>query len=67
MIRIMQPIVRLTEAQARRVRYVLMDIDDTLTREGKLLASSFRALWRLKEAGLVVIRSPGARPAGATS
>lgn len=59
----MQPIALLSLAQARRVRYVLMDIDDTLTREGKLLASSFRALWRLKEAGLVVIPVTG-RPAG---
>jgi HAD superfamily hydrolase (TIGR01484 family) len=59
----MQPIARLTEAQARRVRYVLMDIDDTLTREGKLLSSSYAALWKLKEAGLVVIPVTG-RPAG---
>ncbi len=59
----MQPIAGLTAAQARRVRYVLMDIDDTLTREGKLLASSFSALWRLKGAGLVVIPVTG-RPAG---
>jgi hydroxymethylpyrimidine pyrophosphatase-like HAD family hydrolase len=40
-----------------------MDIDDTLTREGKLLSSSYAALWRLKEAGLVVIPVTG-RPAG---
>ena len=49
--------------QAREVRYVLMDIDDTLTREGKLLASSYTALWKLHEAGLKVIPVTG-RPAG---
>jgi HAD superfamily hydrolase (TIGR01484 family) len=40
-----------------------MDIDDTLTREGKLLASAYGALWKLKEAGLKVIPVTG-RPAG---
>lgn len=59
----MQPIANLTPVQARRVRYVLMDIDDTLTREGKLLASSYAALWKLKEAGFIVIPVTG-RPAG---
>ena len=47
----------------RAVRYVLMDIDDTLTRQGKLLASSYTALWKLHEAGFKVIPITG-RPAG---
>ena len=59
----MKPISELTAVQARSVRFVLMDIDDTLTREGKLLASSFDALWKLKEEGLVVVPVTG-RPAG---
>ncbi len=42
---------------------MLMDIDDTLTREGKLLDCAYAALWRLKEAGLAVIPVTG-RPAG---
>jgi len=53
----------MTPGEAAGVRYVLMDIDDTLTREGKLLASSYTALWRLQEAGLRVIPITG-RPAG---
>jgi hydroxymethylpyrimidine pyrophosphatase-like HAD family hydrolase len=40
-----------------------MDIDDTITRRGKLLASSYTALWNLQTAGLVVIPVTG-RPAG---
>jgi HAD superfamily hydrolase (TIGR01484 family) len=40
-----------------------MDIDDTLTKNGKLPAVSYSALWQLKEAGLVVIPVTG-RPAG---
>jgi HAD superfamily hydrolase (TIGR01484 family) len=49
--------------EAAGLRYILMDIDDTLTREGKLLASAYSALWKLKEAGLKVIPVTG-RPAG---
>jgi len=49
--------------EARGIRYILMDIDDTLTRNGKLPASSYSALWKLKEAGFVVIPVTG-RPAG---
>jgi HAD superfamily hydrolase (TIGR01484 family) len=59
----MLPIQELGAAAARRIRYVLMDIDDTLTREGKLLGSAYAALWVLKESGLVVVPVTG-RPAG---
>jgi ribonucleotide monophosphatase NagD (HAD superfamily) len=62
----MKPIDELTSAEARRIRFVLMDIDDTLTREGKLLAASFSALWDLKRAGLAVIPVTDVRRAGAT-
>jgi HAD superfamily hydrolase (TIGR01484 family) len=59
----MKPVSCLTAEEAKGVRYILMDIDDTLTREGKLLSSSYSALWQLKEAGLAVIPVTG-RPAG---
>ena len=49
--------------EARGICYILMDIDDTLTHEGKLLASSYTALWKLKESGFKVIPVTG-RPAG---
>ena len=53
----------MSAAEARGVKYVLMDIDDTLTKEGKLLDVSYSALWKLKEAGLKVIPVTG-RSAG---
>jgi HAD superfamily hydrolase (TIGR01484 family) len=53
----------MTAEEASGVRYVLMDIDDTLTHKGKLLESSYSALWKLKGAGLKVIPVTG-RPAG---
>jgi len=59
----MKPISEMTRAEARAVRYVLMDIDDTLTTEGKLPAESYAALWMLKAAGLRVVPITG-RPAG---
>jgi HAD superfamily hydrolase (TIGR01484 family) len=40
-----------------------MDIDDTLTRRGKLLASAYSALWKLHEAGFKLVPITG-RPAG---
>jgi HAD superfamily hydrolase (TIGR01484 family) len=59
----MRPISDLTIEQAKNIRYVLMDIDDTLTERGKLPSASYDALWRLKDAGLVVVPITG-RPAG---
>jgi HAD superfamily hydrolase (TIGR01484 family) len=59
----MKPIADMSPAEAGGIRYVLMDIDDTLTRGGKLLASSYNALWELKGSGLIVIPVTG-RPAG---
>jgi HAD superfamily hydrolase (TIGR01484 family) len=59
----MKLISEMSSEQARRIEYVLMDIDDTLTKEGKLLAASYSALWKLREAGLKVIPVTG-RPAG---
>jgi HAD superfamily hydrolase (TIGR01484 family) len=53
----------MTREEAAGIKYILMDIDDTLTREGKLLAVAYASLWKLKEAGLKVIPVTG-RPAG---
>jgi hydroxymethylpyrimidine pyrophosphatase-like HAD family hydrolase len=59
----MKNIAKMSGAEAGGIRYVLMDIDDTITKQGKLLASSYNALWKLKEAGFKVIPVTG-RPAG---
>lgn len=55
----MLPIMNLTQDEARRVRYVLTDIDDTLTNNGKLPAEAYSALWRLHDAGIGVIPVTG--------
>lgn len=59
----MRPLATMTFQEAKAVRYVLMDIDDTLTTEGKLTADSYAALWRLRNAGMIVVPITG-RPAG---
>ena len=59
----MKPISTMTAVGAAGIRYVLMDIDDTLTTKGKLSAAAYAALWDLHNAGLKVIPITG-RPAG---
>ncbi|HXZ55353.1 MAG TPA: HAD-IIB family hydrolase [Burkholderiales bacterium] len=53
----------LAELDARAVRAVLFDIDETLTTSGKLTADAYAALERLHKAGRIVVPVTG-RPAG---
>jgi len=59
----MKPIKQLPDAVKKRIRYVLADIDDTLTVGGRLPAVVFAAMERLKTAGIRTIPITG-RPAG---
>ncbi|MDC7228119.1 MAG: HAD-IIB family hydrolase [Spirochaetales bacterium] len=45
------------------IKYVLTDIDDTLTSNGKLESEAYAAMWKLHDAGIRVIPVTG-RPAG---
>ena len=56
-------IERLEADRVAAVRFVLFDIDDTITESGRLPEVSYSALWRLGEAGLKAIPVTG-RPAG---
>src|SRR2546428_4205408 len=53
----------LAELDARGVRAVLVDIDETLTTAGKLTSDAYAALERLRAAGRIVVPVTG-RPAG---
>lgn len=57
------PLTRVTAEQAKRLRGVFCDIDDTLTWEGRIVPEAFAALERLQQAGLRVIPITG-RPGG---
>ncbi len=59
----MRPIAELPVGEIRRLRFLLTDIDDTLTDEGRLPAASLAALERLSDAGLKIVPVTG-RPAG---
>lgn len=59
----MLPFERMDAVTASKIRYVLCDIDDTITTCGKLTARAYAALWELHDAGVRVVPVTG-RPAG---
>jgi hypothetical protein len=58
-----RPIGELPSEVAAGIKYVLFDIDDTITEKGLLLEESYSAIWALNRAGIVSIPVTG-RPAG---
>jgi HAD superfamily hydrolase (TIGR01484 family) len=59
----MKPLKEFPSPLKPSIRYVLTDIDDTLTIDGRLPATALRAMERLETAGIRVIPITG-RPAG---
>lgn len=59
----MKPFQAFPESTKERIKYVLTDIDDTLTINGKLPAIAYTAMELLQKAGIKVIPITG-RPAG---
>ncbi len=59
----MRPLAEMPREAAARVRFVLTDIDDTITDEGRLGAAAYGAIERLSDAGIRVVPVTG-RPAG---
>ncbi|MEA2116519.1 MAG: HAD-IIB family hydrolase [Thermodesulfobacteriota bacterium] len=59
----MKPFYSFPRETRRQIRYVLTDIDDTLTLDGKLPAVAYSAMERLQQTGIKVIPITG-RPAG---
>jgi HAD superfamily hydrolase (TIGR01484 family) len=58
-----RPLAQMPVAVRRAIRFVLTDIDDTLTTDGKLTVEAYAALARLYASGRVVVPVTG-RPAG---
>src|SRR5512145_2927892 len=58
-----RPLRLLPKEAAARVRFVLFDIDDTITEGGLLPEVSYSALWALRRAGIAAVPVTG-RPAG---
>jgi hypothetical protein len=59
----MRPLTEFSTKARRAIRFVLLDIDDTLTTNGRLTAAAYAALEALSQRGLHVIPVTG-RPAG---
>ena len=59
----MKPFNSFPRETRQQIKYVLTDIDDTLTLDGKLPAIAYSAMERLQKAGIKVIPITG-RPAG---
>ncbi|MBS1254613.1 MAG: Mannosyl-3-phosphoglycerate phosphatase [Deltaproteobacteria bacterium] len=59
----MRPLFEIPQEDLRKIKFVLTDIDDTLTTNGRLPAKSYQALEQLQLAGFKVIPITG-RPAG---
>lgn len=59
----MKPLTQFPTETARMIDYVFTDIDDTITTDGELSASSYTALEQLSDAGIKVVPVTG-RPAG---
>lgn len=59
----MKPVAHLTPDAARALTGVIFDLDDTVLDHGALTEAAYSALFRLREAGLVLIACTG-RPAG---
>src|ERR1700754_2666264 len=59
----MKSILELDPKSACALQGVVFDVDDTLTRAGRVEAPAFQALWQMKAAGLVLIAVTG-RPLG---
>lgn len=58
-----QSVEAISKSDLLNIRFVLTDIDDTLTHEGKLPANAYSALESIKKDGLIVIPVTG-RPGG---
>jgi HAD superfamily hydrolase (TIGR01484 family) len=59
----LRPFGEIPADKLRRLRFILCDIDDTVTTEGRLTARAYAALEQLESAGLRVVPITG-RPAG---
>ncbi len=59
----MRPLSELSPGEARGLRGVLFDLDDTLLSHGRLTLPAYEALWSLHDAGLLLVAVTG-RPSG---
>ncbi|MDU6361054.1 MAG: HAD-IIB family hydrolase [Clostridiales bacterium] len=59
----MKPLKEFSQEQIHKIKYILTDIDDTMTTEGKLGEEAYSAMWHAYKVGYWIIPVTG-RPAG---
>jgi HAD superfamily hydrolase (TIGR01484 family) len=59
----LRPIAEIDERSCQQLLGVVFDVDDTLTRGGRVERVAYDALWRLRDAGLLLVAVTG-RPLG---
>ncbi|MBV9946584.1 MAG: HAD-IIB family hydrolase [Myxococcales bacterium] len=59
----MRPLSAFTDVEAKRLRGILFDLDDTLLSHGLLTQGAYDALWALRASGLALVAVTG-RPSG---
>lgn len=57
------PIDRIKRRDCKKINLIMTDLDDTLTKKGKITARAYGLLWRLKKANIITAIVTG-RPAG---
>ncbi len=55
----MKHITKIPVERLQQVKYLLTDVDDTITTEGKLLPQTLESLWKLHDAGIIIIPVTG--------
>ncbi|MCP4760536.1 MAG: HAD-IIB family hydrolase [archaeon] len=50
---------QISSEQAKKIKVVFCDIDDTISSDGKILPEAYNALWRLNHAGIDVVPITG--------
>jgi HAD superfamily hydrolase (TIGR01484 family) len=58
-IRIPKPLSEMNPGDTSGIKYVLTDVDDTITTKGRLLPSALKSLWDLHEQGIKIIPVTG--------
>lgn len=59
----MKKLSEVKKDELKNIKALCFDIDDTFSSEGKITPEAFSALWKLKEAGFILVPVTG-RPAG---
>ncbi|MBO8436190.1 MAG: hypothetical protein IAA97_04355, partial [Spirochaetes bacterium] len=53
------PFTGLTDEERNGIEIIISDVDDTITKNGKLYPAALQSLWRLKRMGKMIVLVTG--------